>query len=109
MNQKVEGFFDVCAARGLTGTQSSPRRQVEAWLAVMVKANASDLILRAGGRPSLRVDGKISFLPGRVPGPGPMREVLLGVLGEKRLQEWTQNGAADAAIQARPHAGPGPP
>ena len=47
----------------------------------MVQEKASDLILRAGGRPSLRVDDGIRFLPGSVPGPGPMKEVLEGILG----------------------------
>ena len=77
----------------------SPRRLVEEWLAVMVQSSASDLILRAGGRPSLRVGGKIQFLPGRVPGPGPMLEIFRGVIGDRRLQEWTDTGSADAAIQ----------
>ncbi|TDJ78906.1 MAG: PilT/PilU family type 4a pilus ATPase [Planctomycetota bacterium] len=77
---------------------SSPRHQVEAWLAVMVKSGASDLILRAGGRPSQRISGKISFLPGRVPGPGPLLEVLEGVIGEKRMEAWHKSGSADAAI-----------
>ncbi|MCK5572864.1 MAG: AAA family ATPase [Bacteroidetes bacterium] len=36
VNQKVEGFFDVCAARGLTGTQG----------VVMPHQNVNDLMLR---------------------------------------------------------------
>lgn len=80
-------------------TGISPRHQVEAWLAVMVSEGASDLILRAGGRPSLRVDGSIRFLPGSVPGPGPMKEVLQGILGPRRWEEWNITGSADAAIQ----------
>jgi pilus retraction protein PilT len=83
----------------LSQTSTSPRRMIEAWLAVMCQAQASDLILRASGRPSLRVGGKIEFLPGRVPGPGPMLEVFKAVLGERRLREWTETGSADAAIQ----------
>jgi twitching motility protein PilT len=78
---------------------SSPRHQVEGWLAIMVKTKASDLILRAGGRPSLRVDGKISFLPGRVPGPGPLLTVLEGVMGKARMESWQRTGSADSAIQ----------
>jgi len=65
----------------------------------MVDHKASDLILRSSGRPSLRVDGKIRFLPGDVPGPGPMTEVLEGILGPDRMERWHENGAADAAIQ----------
>ena len=83
----------------LSQTNASPRRLVEAWLAAMCQAKASDLILRAGGRPSLRVGGKIEFLPGRVPGPGPMLEVFRAILGERRLTEWAETGSADAAIQ----------
>lgn len=83
----------------LSRSGASPRRMVEAWLAAMCEAEASDLILRAGGRPSLRVGGKIEFLPGRVPGPGPMLEVFQAILGEQRLEEWTRTGSADAAIQ----------
>ncbi len=83
----------------LQQTNISPRHQVEAWLAVMVKLGASDLILRAGGRPSTRVDGRIGFLPGRVPGPGALLEVLEGVVGRERVQTWRDHGSVDAALQ----------
>lgn len=86
------------AAAGAGHSVSSPRHQVESWLAVMAKSNASDLILRSGGRPSLRIDGKISFLPGRVPGPGPLLEVLEGVMGRRRMEDWRKTGSADSAI-----------
>jgi len=97
--KKPKGLSSKLQSAAAANHSSSPRRLVEEWLAVMVKAEASDLILRSGGRPSLRVGGKIEFLPGRVPGPGPMLEVFKGVLGEKRLAEWTETGSADAAIQ----------
>ncbi|MCE9593350.1 MAG: PilT/PilU family type 4a pilus ATPase [Planctomycetes bacterium] len=83
----------------LAQTNISPRHQIEAWLAVMVKLGASDLILRAGGRPSTRVDGRIGFLPGRVPGPGALLEVLEGVVGRERMAAWRENGSVDAALQ----------
>ena len=76
----------------------SPRHQLEAWLGAMCEVGASDLILRAGGRPSHRVDGKIGFLPGRVPGAGPLLEVLEGVIGPERVAQWKKNGSADAAL-----------
>jgi twitching motility protein PilT len=77
----------------------SPRHKVEAWLAAMVKASASDLILRAGGRPSTRVDGRIGFLPGRVPAAGPLMEVLEWVMGKDRMELWRASGSVDAALQ----------
>lgn len=82
----------------LSNTNISPRHQVEAWLAGMVESKASDLILRAGARPSRRVSGKIHFLPGRVPGPGPLLEVLEGVMGERRMDTWRETGSTDAAL-----------
>ncbi len=82
----------------LAQTHTSPRHQIEAWLAGMVHSQASDLILRAGARPSQRISGKISFLPGRVPGPGPLLEVLEGVVGEERMKMWAENGSVDAAL-----------
>jgi twitching motility protein PilT len=82
----------------LTGTAVSPRHQLEAWLALMVKSGASDLILRAGGRPSLRTDGKIGFLPGIVPNPGALLEVLDGIIGRERMDTWRETGSTDAAL-----------
>ena len=101
------GALDAAEATGSLPTKTenlgqtgiSPRHQVEAWLAVMVRSEASDLILRSGGRPSLRVSGSIAFLPGVVPGPGPMQEILEGILGERRMAVWRETGSADAAIQ----------
>ncbi len=76
----------------------SPRHLIEDWLRQMVAANASDLILRSGGRPSQRLSGRIEFLDGQVPGPGPMLEVLKGILGERRMEGFLEFGAADAAL-----------
>ncbi|QDU68794.1 PilT/PilU family type 4a pilus ATPase [Engelhardtia mirabilis] len=83
----------------LAETGLSPRHQLEAWLAEMVKVEASDLILRAGGRPSCRVDGRIIFLPGRVPAAGPLAEVMTGIIGEDRMVQWRNQGSADVALQ----------
>ncbi len=77
----------------------SPRHKLEAWLAEMCRMNASDLILRAGGRPSCRIDGRIHFLPGRVPHAGALLEVLTGVCGEERMGIWKNKGSVDTALQ----------
>ena len=80
------------------GAAISPRHKVEAWLAVMVNTGASDLILRAGGRPSIRVAGRIGFLPGRVPAAGPLLEVLEWVIGPERIGHWKESGSVDVAL-----------
>jgi len=83
----------------LTNTNLSPRHRFEAWLAEMVRLQASDLILRAGGKPSCRVDGRIHFLPGRVPDTGPLLDVLEGVMGSHRMSKWHEEGSVDTALQ----------
>jgi twitching motility protein PilT len=77
---------------------TTARTRLEGWLGVMVEAKASDLILRAGGRPCCRIDGKIGFLPGRVPETGPFLELLEGILGRERLLGFKEKGSADAAL-----------
>jgi twitching motility protein PilT len=77
----------------------SPRHQLELWIDQMVKSGASDLILRAGARPSCRVHGRIGFLPGRVPSSGALLEVLAGILGPERVAVLKQDGSVDAGLQ----------
>ena len=98
LGPRREGRDDGSEVPALTSTSSSPRHQLEAWLAVMVKAGASDLILRADGRPCFRIDGRIGFLPGRVPGSGPLLDVLEGILGKERMEQWRIRGSADTAL-----------
>jgi twitching motility protein PilT len=77
----------------------NPRHMLEGWLSQMVEARASDLILRAGGRPSCRVDGRITFLPGQVPSAGALQEVLEGIIGPHRMGDWRKQGSTDVALQ----------
>lgn len=97
--KRFEGKPSDKAEQRAHSGKGSPRHLVEGWLGEMCKTGASDLILRANGRPSLRVDGKISFMPGRVPGPGPLEEVLVAVLGERRMKTWRSTGSADSSLQ----------
>ena len=83
----------------LVQTSISPRHKLEAWIAEMVRLGASDLILRAGGRPSCRIDSRIHFLPGRVPNPGALLEVLDGVVGKRKMSTWDVTGSVDTAVQ----------
>ncbi len=91
---------NVASSGSRSGAASSisPRHKLEAWLAEMVRLDASDLILRAGGKPSCRIDGRIHFLPGKVPAPGAMLEILDGVMGPGKLDLWREHGSVDAAL-----------
>jgi twitching motility protein PilT len=97
-NPESAGAAPADSGQDLGITSMSPRRKVETWLALMVRSGASDLILRAGGRPSTRVDGRIGFLPGRVPNAGALLEVLEGVMGAERMKLWRESGSVDAAL-----------
>lgn len=96
--KKPRVTVEIEGAAPSAASSLNPRHQVQAWLAQMVESQASDLILRSGGRPSQRLDGRITFLPGVVPGPGPMLEVLRGILGDRRMEVFEEQGAADAAL-----------
>ncbi len=85
-------------AQVVVSSSVSPRHKLEAWMAEMVRLRSSDLILRAGGRPSCRIDGRIRFLPGRVPNAGPLLEVLTGVCGEERMETFRKTGSVDTAL-----------
>jgi pilus retraction protein PilT len=98
MAASAAGRLEVDHVAGGSTVSVSPRHLVEGWLRQMVASNASDLILRSNGRPSQRLDGRIQFLEGQVPGPGPMLEVLEGILGARRMEAFVETGGADAAL-----------
>jgi lon-related putative ATP-dependent protease len=108
VNEKVEGFFDVCAARGLTGTQG----------VLIPVANAQHLMLRAdvveacaAGRfavyPVTTIDEGIHLLTGRVAGArgsdGEFPEGSVNRLVEERLVSFAkarQTMGRDSAAEA---------
>ena len=105
VNEKIEGFFDICAARGLTGTQG----------VLIPAANAQHLMLRADivaacrqGRfaiyPVTTIDQGIALLTGRP-------------AGARGADGAYPTGSVNAAVEARlarfakamPHRGPEQP
>lgn len=72
VNRKIEGFFDVCAAKGLTGEQG----------VVIPRANAANLMLREDVLEAVR-DGR--FFVWTVSDVGAAAELLTGVgMGKRR-------------------------
>jgi ATP-dependent Lon protease len=90
VNEKVEGFFDVCAARGLSGREG-----------VLIPAlNESDLMLRKDIVDAVR-EGRFHLFPVRTIDDG--LEVLTGVrAGDRkddgRFEEGTINFLADERL-----------
>lgn len=72
--------------------------QLQDLLKIMVKESASDLILKSGGCPAMRVGGQIQFLGDTALGSDQMEECLKGLLDERGLEDFSRHGAADRAI-----------
>lgn len=110
VNEKIEGFFDVCAARGLTGTQG----------VLIPVSNAQHLMLRAdvveacrAGRfavyPIRTIDEGIQVLTGQAAGErgsdGKYTEGSVNRLVEERLATFAR--ARQALGRDSPGEGPG--
>jgi predicted ATP-dependent protease len=113
VNEKIEGFFDVCGRRGLTGGQG----------VIIPKANVEHLMLRdrvveavADGRfgvfPVSTVDEALQLLTGaEVGAPGPDGSFPEGTVNgrvEARLRDFAEARRAFLARGAGPEAGEAP-
>ena len=105
VNEKIEGFFDLCNARGLTGTQG----------VLIPQANVQHLMLRADVReacaagrfaiwPIRSIDEGIALLTGRVAGiraaDGTWPENAVNRLVEERLAQFAKARKESAAKTA---------
>ena len=68
------------------------------FLRIMVKENASDLVLKANGCPAVRVAGVIRFLGDQPLPPELMRAYIEEVLSERLRAEFEKSGAMDTAV-----------
>lgn len=64
----------------------------------MTKEQASDLILKSGGCPAMRVNGVIRFLGDTPLGHQSLRTYLGEVLGDRELEEFHRLGSTDTAL-----------
>ncbi len=88
VNEKIEGFFDVCRRRGLTGTQGI----------IMPQSNASDLMLARVVREAI-AEGTFHIYPVKTIDEG--LEILTGVQAGVRARggTWTL-GSVNAEVQS---------
>jgi twitching motility protein PilT len=82
------------------GTPVPPNRlpKLRDFLRIMVKENASDLVLKANGCPAVRVAGVIRFLGDQPLPPELMRSYIEEVLSERLRDEFQKSGAMDTAV-----------
>lgn len=89
VNEKIEGFFDVCAARGLTGQQG----------VLIPMANVKHLMLRADVVEAAR-DGRFHIYPVATVHQG--IEILTGIpAGERDGSGRFPDGTVNARVEAR--------
>lgn len=91
VNEKIEGFFDVCKAKGLTGTQG----------VIIPYANMDDLMLRKDVVQAIK-EGKFHIYPVKTIDQG--IEILTGVeagerLPDGRFKEGTVNDLVDRRLR----------
>jgi len=68
------------------------------FLRIMIKENASDLVLKSHGCPAVRVAGVIRFLGDQPLAPEVLRGYADEILGERGRREFEQTGATDTAV-----------
>jgi twitching motility protein PilT len=68
------------------------------FLRIMVKENASDLVLKSHGCPAVRVAGVIRFLGDQPLAPEVLRSYAEEILSERGRREFEQTGATDTAV-----------
>lgn len=88
-NEKIEGFFDLCAERKLTGKQG----------VLIPEANASDLMLKREVVEAAR-EGRFRVIPVKTIDQG--IEILTGLpAGRRRSDGMYPDGSVNAKVQAR--------
>lgn len=89
VNEKIEGFFDVCKAKGLNGSQG----------VIIPRRNVRNLMLKREVREAV-ADGKFSIYP--IDDIDDGFEILTGVtMGEKQADGTYPEGSANRTIQER--------
>ncbi|MBK8976494.1 MAG: PilT/PilU family type 4a pilus ATPase [Planctomycetes bacterium] len=74
------------------------RPTIRDFLNIVVKEGASDLILKAGSCPAVRLAGVIRFLGDTPLGPEPLEAYLEEVLSPRQREDFEAHGAADLAV-----------
>ncbi|MEN8151824.1 MAG: PilT/PilU family type 4a pilus ATPase [Planctomycetota bacterium] len=78
-------------------TDNAP--DLETLLTIMVREQASDLIVKTGSYPAIRVDGRIRFLSDQATTPEFANEMLSRVLSETYLQMFMERGEVDTSYE----------
>src|SRR5271163_8715 len=77
---------------------AAPQFNFKAILQEMIKQNASDLHLKVGRPPTLRVQGELQALPQAAMRPEDLKSLAEQVMSPRQVKEFAENKEADFAI-----------
>jgi len=72
--------------------------EVDDLLTYMVRADASDMILKTGGHPSVRIDGVIKYLSEEIISPEYNNNVVMRILDEDLYERFMRDGEVDSVF-----------
>lgn len=87
----------VVAAGRLGRTRETSVSAIDEYLRIVVEQQASDLHLKAGSPPHIRVDGELSPLTNEVISPADLERLAFEIMPRDRAEEFARNNEADFA------------
>ena len=91
-------LVDIDAITAFAGSDGA-RATLDALLRTMVERNASDLHLRCGEPPIVRLHGEMTRLEGRALGPAELEAMIRSVMPERNRREYAESNDTDYAYE----------
>ncbi len=101
-DQEGMTFSPSFAAPSAPGFGQPDTTAIDEWLATMISAGASDLLITANCAPRMRVEGRLLPLPGAEPlAPSVATDLVLGLLNEEQRSDLRRTKELDLAFTWR--------
>jgi Tfp pilus assembly pilus retraction ATPase PilT len=96
----IGGMEDIVTSNTAGPSQTTTTRvpKLRDFLRIMIKENASDLVLKANGCPAVRVTGVIRFLGDQQLSGELLRSYIDEILTERGQEDFKETGATDIAL-----------
>ncbi len=72
--------------------------KIEELLKLMAKENASDLIIKTGGCPAMRINGQVRFVGDEAVSGDLVKSFVENLIGPTEIKHFRENGAVDRAV-----------
>ncbi|MFN9703482.1 MAG: hypothetical protein ACK595_01530, partial [Planctomycetota bacterium] len=97
-NRPFDPALAAAVGQGAAAPSPGSPLRLRDLLRVMVKEGASDMLLKAGGCPAIRVAGTIRFLGDHALTSEAVRGYVSEVLNDRLRAEFERSGASDSAV-----------